>query len=1215
MTKKVLSAILASLVVAGVGCSHETESPKVTITDNGLTPNMVCSDNRIPALSTAPIVVAGTGFTPLPTKTLSDDKPTLWLPTIDLTRSGDLVTGAGPAGDGGTPAGDAGAGGVPVPTTGEDAIKYSGKPVAAGAADPDHSADLSWQSESQMTFNVTDGIAIRPGVYDVTVTNPDKKRKAVLEDSLAVVPPPVISQIVPPTICVDQADQTITMYGGFFARVDGTRMPKIDIGTVDAQGNFVVSQKTDGSPATYDPTSMDGCAAQAAQFNLDLCDSITFVLGMNDLPAGDYRVRVTDPDPLSCYSNADFAITVHAPPDVTSVVPNKVCTGGSILTVQGTGFFPGATAEIRCPNRPPVVSSQVVVSDQQNAVVTFDAAGASGLVTNVDCEFVFINADGCEDRPLPHETVQGTEGPILFNVDPNFVYSDMSTSVKLYLTAIAMNTPGAVPVVEIWPHGPRPATPQTLTATYAPNKTNVLQVTIPANMAVGAYDMQVDDDTDCNTIMDNAVTVTNNLVVTSGSVEPPFGDDSESVPITITLAADPGATGVPRAFLMPATGPGIQLSGVTTTSATTLTAVVPTGTLAGSYKIVIVWPDGKVAVVNSDVTDGGVTPVAYTSVANAPPVITDATPQTVVAQTGQVATITGTGFATDATVTFDCSNDNGVTVVSHVGTVTVAPTAGCNAACTMTATFDASTPGAGSICVVRVTNPTDGTYGSFSAIGVTNSSNNLPAGRPSQDLNLARRALVSAAVKATSASRFVYAIGGDDGTDANAMDSVEFAPVSVFGAVSPWVLNTMPNAPKLTSKRSYAGTATIGRYVYVLGGFDGAAALNTAERAMVLSPEETPTINNLDLCLTGPTADCYGLGASVPGLDPGVYSYRVAAVITPGDAQNVGGETLASDPMIVRLSSTSLTGRKVVVKIGWDTPKDPLGVTLTGISGYRIYRTPLAGTLPDGGAVTPNPGTNEMLLATVSGTTLEFNDDGSQTVGTEVPLPLGSTSAWGATPALSVNRQGPAGAAGMDPTDATKAYVYTLGGRDGATGQDSYEFLTVTKLPNGRQTLGAASTAPVMSIGGARWQTSGFSVTNTEASIVTVPDNFIYVGPGLDAAGASANIVTAGKVATGGDLGTFVTLTNPGGTYAGYGGCSIAGQLFTFGGQAFPPSKSVAVVAAPPTLSASWNAGLTVNQDRYLMGATIQSAVIFLVGGQTAAPALAASRSTETILF
>ena len=66
--------------------------------------------------------------------------------------------------------------------------------------------------------------------------------------------------------------------------------------------------------------------------------------------------------------------------------------------------------------------------------------------------------------------------------------------------------------------------------------------------------------------------------------------------------------------------------------------------------------------------------------------------------------------------------------------------------------------------------------------------------------------------------------------------TVEYAPVDVFGKMSAWV----DAREMLTFGRAFPGSATIGRYIYVFGGTDGASPLISSERALVLSQLRAP---------------------------------------------------------------------------------------------------------------------------------------------------------------------------------------------------------------------------------------------------------------------------------------------------------------------------------------------------------------------------------------
>ena len=129
----------------------------------------------------------------------------------------------------------------------------------------------------------------------------------------------------------------------------------------------------------------------------------------------------------------------------------------------------------------------------------------------------------------------------------------------------------------------------------------------------------------------------------------------------------------------------------------------------------------------------------------------------------------------------------------------------------------------------------------------------------------------------------------------------------------------------------------------------------------------------------------------------------------------------------------------------------------------------------------------------------------------------------------------------------------------------------------------------------------------------------MFLGGGLLANNSPTGKVEAGQVAAGGDLGAISdTPKDFSSTLAGYGVCAANNQLFAFGGAGGSPSngaKSATLVAPPPsTANNSWNSeGISLVDSRYLMGSAVQSAFIFLVGGQTAA--LAASPTTELVIW
>jgi hypothetical protein len=342
----------------------------------------------------------------------------------------------------------------------------------------------------------------------------------------------------------------------------------------------------------------------------------------------------------------------------------------------------------------------------------------------------------------------------------------------------------------------------------------------------------------------------------------------------------------------------------------------------------------------------------------------------------------------------------------------------------------------------------------------------------------------------------------------------------------------------------------------------------------------------------------------------------VSATFAANDTDNPNGESLPSDAFSIKLPA--FTGKKIAVTLVWKAPIDSLKQPIQNVSGYRIYRTKAANDPPG----------SEVLIGTVTGNTLSFKDDGTATPGTETPLPTGSTGEWAQLPNMGTSRSGPGVAAGFDPADPTKFYVYALLGKNGATtATTTYELLPVTIAPNGRQSFANAWTPGASQASVGRWQIGAWVVDKTVQSNYGT-DTWIFIGGGETGNNTLTGKVEAGKVGAGGDLGTLSD--TPGdfsSNQAGYGVCAANQQLFVFGGAGAAPSsgaKSAALFSnnnpnlplAPPTLANNaWNnEGLTMTHGRYLLGSAVQSSFIFLLGGQTDEPS-AASKTTELVIW
>jgi hypothetical protein len=1130
------------------------ESPPVTLPeDTPLRPDLVCNAQLV-----TDVVIEGDGFRPMPTQAL--EEPTVLItPRIDLTLSQDL--------EGMSPSTDEDADGS------EPTLTLSGDPRQRDAEG--EAENNTWQSEQRLTAIIDEDLALDPGIYDLTVTNPDDEQSATKQGALAVVPPPMVSEVIPPAICVDQSDQELRLVGETFLGY-GDETPTVTISSNDGE-----------SMREYVVHTLENCVEiPGRSTRTERCTDALFTVPEGDLEPGSYDLVLTNPGPAACSSTEAIEVQVNPPPRVDDVSPAQVCSGGAVLIATGADFQDGASAELRCEDDT-LPSVSVEVNDGgTEATMTFGSGATPGL----DCDVVVINPDGCEDRPLPHQTVVGTEGPILFNVSPPVVFNGINTQIKLFVTALEPPFE-----VSIAPAGTNETT--TLEAIVDPANDRRLQALVPEETAPGDYDVIVADDTGCLAVLGAGLSVTDQEDITLDDIEPEFGQTAESNAVTIR---GPGGefSPTPLAFLSPTGGenePAVQLFGVSVSEdGSTLTAVVPAGTPAGSYNLVVVDPvAGTVGVLND----------AYTATEDPPPVIDLVAPQSIVNAADhpddgpQSLTILGSGFS-GAEVTVRCSDSDGEPAEpSSVGSGTEVCDMG---SCELVVDIDGSGIPEGSACVVRVTN-SDGSYGDYSAIGVTGPSLNLAEARAGTDLNTARRALGSASVQATAASRFVYAIGGDTGPEdaGSPLDSVEYAPVDIFGNMQAWQ-NSRRSLPE---GRSFMGSATIGRYVYVVGGSDGSDALASGYRALVLSPEEAPELSDVDLCLSGGSSPCFDDDSLGDGLSSGTYSYRVAATIDSADPQNLGGQTLASDPITLRLPD--IMGRGILVKVIWSAPVDSEGEVLTGITGYRIYRTPV-----DGAA-----GADEVLIAEVNADVGEWIDDGSEALGTATPMPAGSTSAWQALPDLNTARASLRLQSAPDNTDAGTVYLYALQGKDSGshlfsngTALNTYEYLAITVLANGRHTIGGGWTQPpdgADQFADARWDHGAWTADSLVSSAIPAGESWLYVGGGRTGSNTDRQTNTeAARVSDTGALEMFAIADASNPSRTGFGTAAAAGRLFVFGG--WPPSMpandggSYGLVSPTELDNFNNEGGLTLLSPRYQMGSTLQSAFIFIIGGQDA---------------
>lgn len=1212
-------------------CSGQIVSPTATV--DTVEPQAVC-----PVQKTTSVAVKGTQFTPLPTETLTDS-PKLELPAILLSQRTQL--------DG-------------TPGTATDVKVYDGE-------DQKHVRFLGSQ---QMDFDVYPGMVVADqatgqlgtdlptGLYDLIVRNPDQVR-TTKESALAVVPPPEIASVTPNPSCNEQAEDTFTVQGKNLLRLNG-ELPLVTFALSDGSGapialrstgadsceklpspttitlesctkltvaadkgllvpaSYRVTAQNPGStscqsqedvrvaiiaapqvtsvgvlavcaiadttlqingqnflrlagPPVQNPTitingksfatTLDGCTSIPDAPGAELCTTANFTIPANNLPVGGATLQavLVNPGQNACSTVAPILVDVVGPPTVTNALPRIICSGGGTVNITGTNLYGGGSAVIAST---PQVASKTYSADPNGTSAAAVFAGPIPL--GGPYNLIVRNQVGCEATLSSAITV--TPGPAILFVDPPAIPNVTTIAATVYATAVSP----PIKTVSIAPAGTTNYVSLTLSTNPAfPNRA---VVTIPAGMAAGSYDMKLDDQTSCSAFLPGAIKVVSAATLTVTKMEPAFGSAAQDTAATITGT---GFVSTPRVYLSASSGTGQAqaLAAVTFQNATTLSAVVRSGLSTGQYDLIVVNPDGSYGIKKTAFT---VTPVA-----SPPPTIVSIAPSSFVTGTATPTTIYGTGFRNGATVTVSCQDAAGTPVAGGSATVTAVTSA----------TVSVNLTAVGLLCLVRVTN-TDGTFFDYSAIGVTNASLNLSGFKNATNLVVGRRALASAAGRPTPVARFVYAVGGDTGADNKPLASAEAAPTAIDGTLGAWF--TLPTA--LPKPLSFQGLGTIGRFLYAVGGFDGAAAVKDVYRAEILSPLLTTQVADADIRFN-----------ATLGLDAGLYTYRVATVMGAADANNPGGETLASDPFPIRLPTVS---GKLQPVIYWNP--------VTGAQSYRIYRSPKAN----------DSFGKELLVATVSATVnpLRFIDDGTVTPQGAAPLPLGSTGVWRPIVSLNTSRAGAGVVAAQDPSDPAKWYVYAMGGNSGTLAAPvalgTVEFLAITVGNNGNSQTFTTWTTATSSLARPRWALSALTATAATNSVVTSPtDTYLFAASGSTTSLTTLEgMIEVARIASGGQMFASFADARTAGTgikRPGYGGVLVNNQMMAFGGfsTGTAVNNSDSSTLSSPTTLGNFNAlgSGVLKFPRALQGTAVESAFIYQIGGASGGVNTAQNTSEQTI--
>ncbi len=1014
---------------------------------------------------------------------------------------------------------------------------------------------LSWEDCSEMTLRLPQG-DLGTGALELVIV-PPASAGCTLRDSETLVglPSPQLQAALPSSVCNVAGDREVLLQGSGFVEIDG-------------QGPTVLLNETELAAGT-----LGACEdLEIGGFALRSCGEIGVVVPADTFPDGELRVTVRNPAPADCVATAQDLLAVVPPPEVESLDPVDLCAvDGETLRLRGSSFLPRTTVTLG-----EGLEGSVQYIDDTTLDVTF--FGLEEMEPGV-YDLRVSNGDGCEDVVVGG--IRLHPNPLVFFVDPPVAYNGIRLQVTIYTAGL--DAPPAQ-VTLLGPSGQQEA----LDATVREGRNNRLLATLPLGLEPGGWGVEVRSRVGCVGYLDEGLRVTDDRVLALSAVEPRYVSPNRATAVTLRANPEPpagevGFVATPRGYLNPSGGAEDSLAtglrALLFVDPATLTAVVPAGLVPGDYDLVVVNPSGEVGLLEAalTVTDGE------------PPLITAVEPASLDVNSPQVARVVGQDFdvAGGVTLAMTCRD----AASGEVRTEPVQVVDGSLTAGSVQGVFPSDRFAAGTVCLVRITN-SDGAFFEYSAISLKNPAQNLNPWAPASPMVEARRGLSLVAGRPTYTSRYVYAIGGDEGGFASAKQSVEAAAVDVFGDLRAWSLQRH----SLPAARSFAGQARAERFVYLAGGHDGQTAQSTVLRAEILDPLDTPEVSDLFLALEG----------KQPRLAGGTWIYRIAAVYPDDDPNNPGGESLPGEPLVVQLPDR--TG--LVLTLIWDP--------MPGASGYRIYRT-----------AEPGQGLEHLeLLAEVDGNLeTRYADGGGATDPTQVPLPPGSLGVWHelvATP-LQQAREGLALLAAPVPGSPSSWYLYAFGGRSAGGGYlDTYEFARVDQVEREGRIYQDVSPWLLGSgrLSQGRAELGAYLVSNIDNPAVSPGRTWVFVGAGRSQGGFS-RAVEAQEVPANGDLGAFILTDSVNNDRAGYGYGAANGFLFVFGGQGGGPSDggisgelcrseddpSCGQAPGEPPDIRNWNnLGVRLSQSRVYMGSAQESAFFFVAGGFDG---VAATRSVD----
>jgi len=345
-------------------------------------------------------------------------------------------------------------------------------------------------------------------------------------------------------------------------------------------------------------------------------------------PAGSGTVDITvvTPGGTSAATSSDRFTYAPIPAVIGVSVNSGPATGGTVVTVTGSGFYGGGA------------SSAV-------SAVDFGATAGTSLSVTSDTTLNITSPAGSGTVDI---TVVTPGGISAATSNDHFTYAEVTvTGISPSYGPLAGGTPVTITGIGFVNGATVTIGSALATGVTFVNSTSITAVT-PSGTA-GSKNIQVTNpDLQAGTL-ENGFTFE---AVTVTSISPPSGPTAGGTSVTITgTGFASGAT---------VTIGGNAATGVTYVSATSIKATTPAGTVGSANVVVTVSPN------SSPPLSGGFT---Y----EVTPTVTGVTPSSGPTAGGTKITITGTGFVTGATVTIGGIAATVVTVVNTTSIIATTP--------------------------------------------------------------------------------------------------------------------------------------------------------------------------------------------------------------------------------------------------------------------------------------------------------------------------------------------------------------------------------------------------------------------------------------------------------------------------------------------------------------------------------------------------------------